>query len=179
MSGVTESSNVLHGQYRSHDRLTLRYREFPGRQPSLTVICLPGLLRNARDFEVLAPHLSSRFRVICPDFRGRGASDYAPDFTSYVPDNYVRDLAALYEALDLDEAALIGTSLGGLVATIFSARYAHRVSGLILNDVGPDVNPAGLARIAGYVGKIPPVSDWGDAARAVAMQDAAVYPGLR
>jgi pimeloyl-ACP methyl ester carboxylesterase len=174
-----EQAAWLSGRFRSRDGLMLHYRDYPGRVASdPAVICLPGLLRNARDFEELAPHLAQRSRVLCPDFRGRGASDYAPDSMSYVPNSYVRDLDALFDALELREATLIGTSLGGLVATVFSALRPERVSGIVLNDVGPDVDPAGLARIARYVGKAPPVATWQDAARATAMLDQAIYPGF-
>lgn len=162
------------GWWRSRDGLSLHFYDYGGSGP--VVICLPGLLRNARDFEGLAAHLAARYRVICPDFRGRGRSAYAPDPTTYVPRSYVWDLDALFDALNLTEAALIGTSLGGLVATVFGALRPERVSGIVLNDVGPDVDPNGLARIAGYVGKVPPVATWDDAARAIATLDEAVYP---
>ena len=167
------------GRFRSRDGLTLHYRDYPGPGDSnFPVICLPGLLRNARDFEDLAPHLAQRSRVLCPDFRGRGASDYAPDPMSYVPNSYVRDLDMLFDALGLCEAMLVGTSLGGLVATVFSALRPERVSGIVLTDVGPDVDPAGLARIATYVGKVPTIATWQDAARAIALLDETIYPGF-
>jgi pimeloyl-ACP methyl ester carboxylesterase len=164
-------------RFETDDGLSLHYREYAGpRAAALTVICLPGLTRNARDFEALAPRLVARHRVLCLDFRGRGSSQYAPDPMSYVPRSYVRDLHALFDHAGVGEAALVGTSLGGMVATLFAAIYPAKVAGLVLNDVGPEVDPAGLARIAGYVGKAKPIEGWDDAAQAVEQLDRIVYP---
>jgi pimeloyl-ACP methyl ester carboxylesterase len=165
-------------RYASHDGVLLHYRDYAGpTENALPVVCLTGLTRNARDYEALAAHLSQSYRVICPDFRGRGASGYARDPMAYVPNTYVRDLLTLFDQEPaLREAVLIGTSLGGLVATVFAALRPERVAGVVLNDVGPEVDPAGLARIAGYVGKVPAVETWDDAARAVAAIDAFTYP---
>ena len=161
-----------------HDGLRLHYRVFDGPVAAPVVICLPGLTRNGRDFAALARHLAPRYRVLCPDFRGRGASAYAADPRGYVPNSYVRDLAALFDAEALDQAVLIGTSLGGLVATVFAALIPGRVAAVVLNDVGPEVDPVGLARIGGYVGQSRPIASWSDAADAVAAIDAATYPGF-
>lgn len=161
----------------SADGLKLHFREYPGSsEASLTVVCLPGLMRNARDFELLAPRLSARYRVLCLDFRGRGLSQYARDIRSYVPSSYARDLWALFAAAGVGEAVIIGTSLGGLVGMLFSAERPENVLGLVLNDVGPEVDPAGLARIGSYVGRSVPISDWEEAAKAIELRDRRIYP---
>lgn len=141
-----------------------------------TIICLPGLTRNARDFEALAPRLAVTHRVICLDQRGRGHSDYAADPMSYVPQSYVNDLAILIGRLAPGPVVLIGTSLGALVATLFAAMRPEIVAGLVLNDSGPDIDPRGLARIGGYVGQPASFANWQEAAQFVARQDAVVYP---
>ena len=143
------------------------------------MICLPGLTRNARDFELLAARLAGQYRVICPDFRGRGRSDYASDPMTYTPRSYVRDLATLVHELQCGRVALIGTSLGGMVGTLFSAIYPHKVLGLLLNDVGPEIDPKGLKRIGSYVGIAQPVITWADAALAVERLDRVVYPDFK
>lgn len=172
-----ESSFATSGYFQSFDGLRLHYRDYPGpAHPTLAVICLPGLTRNARDFEPLARRLATRYRVICLDFRGRGSSQYASDPMSYVPSSYVRDLTTLFDETGLAHAALIGTSLGGLVGMLFSAMRPEKVVGLVLNDVGPEADPAGLARIGSYVGKMPPITGWEDAARAIEQVDRSRYP---
>src|SRR5262249_38785001 len=153
------------------------YREYAGPADApFTVICIPGLTRNARDFEALAPHLAERYRVLCVELRGRGLSQYAPDPMTYVPLTYVRDVAALLDHAGLAHAALIGTSLGGMVSMLLTAMMPARVLGVVLNDVGTEVDPRGLARIASYVGKTPPVVTWDDAAKAIQYLDGAIYP---
>ncbi len=175
MSSVTEP--FVSRTFQSPDGLRLHYRDYAGPADApFTVICLPGLTRNARDFEQLAPHLATRYRVWCLEFRGRGESEYASDPMTYVPPTYVRDLAALFKATGLGQAALIGTSLGGLVSTIFAALMPAKVLGVVLNDIGPELDPTGLARIASYVGKTRPVASWEDAADVVEMLDRVVYP---
>lgn len=163
---------------RGFDGLRLHVRDYPGPTGAATILCLPGLTRNGRDFAALAGRLAERFRILCPDFRGRGLSESAPDPALYVPASYVGDLAAIFDALAVERAILIGTSLGGLVATLFAALSPERVAGLVLNDVGPEIDPAGLARIASYVGRTPPIVTWDDAADTIALLDEAVYPGF-
>src|SRR6185437_16552738 len=101
---------------------------------ALTVLCLPGLTRNSRDFEALAPHLAARYRVVCPDLRGRGFSARDPRWQNYHPGIYLADLQQLIQLLELDRVAIIGTSLGGLLGMMLSATLPQRVAGLVLND---------------------------------------------
>ncbi|HEX8756004.1 MAG TPA: alpha/beta hydrolase [Steroidobacteraceae bacterium] len=129
----------------------------------LTVLCLPGLTRNSRDFEALAPHLAARYRVVCPDLRGRGFSARDPQWRNYHPGTYIADLQRLLQALDIERVAIIGTSLGGLLGMMLGAASPQRVAGLVLNDIGPEVDPRGIERIKSYTGLLPPVRTWEEA----------------
>lgn len=132
---------------------------------SPTVLCLPGLTRNSRDFEALAPHLAARYRVVCPDLRGRGLSARDPQWQNYHPGTYIADLQRLLQALDLERVAIIGTSLGGLLGMMLGATAPERVAGLVLNDIGPEIDPKGIERIKSYTGTLPPVRTWDDAVK--------------
>lgn len=124
------------------------------------VVCLSGLTRNSKDYHTLAGGLASRRRVVCPDYRGRGRSDYDRDWRNYRPDVYVRDLMQIFAALNLHKAVICGTSLGGLLAMALAAAAPTLLAGAILNDIGPDVDPKGLARILRYIGENRPQADW-------------------
>ncbi len=166
--------------YTSPDGLKLHYRDYSGpANAPLTVLCIPGLTRNARDFEALAPHLATRYRVLCAELRGRGLSEYAKDPSTYVPPVYARDIAALIKSTGLAQVALIGTSLGGIISMILAGVMPAKLLGVVLNDIGPEIDPAGLARIAGYLGKTKPITTWDEAAAAVQMLDGTIYPGYQ
>lgn len=160
-----------------NDGLRLHYRDYPGgadgRPP---ILCLPGLTRNARDFEGLAARLAPAWRVIAVDFRGRGESAYSKNPTSYTPLIYVLDLQALIRELELTAFISIGTSLGGLVTMLMAEGERERLKGVVLNDVGPEVEAAGIARIRTYVGRSGNWPTWLHAARALAETNAHVYP---
>lgn len=170
--------------YTSFDGVQLHYRDYApangsGAAARATVLCLPGLTRNARDFEDLAEHLSRRgHRVLCADLRGRGGSAFAPDPMTYVPATYVRDIETLLDVNGLAEVAIVGTSLGGILAMIIAAVMPYRLLGAVLNDIGPDLDPAGMARIGQFVGKSVPVATWDEAAAAIQRGEAAFYPGF-
>lgn len=140
------------------------------------ILCLPGLTRNARDFEAVAQHLAQRWRVIVVDFRGRGESGYAKDPMSYVPLTYVQDVQALLNELGCERYIAIGTSLGGIVTMLLAGAARQRMIAAVLNDVGPEIDPAGLARIRTYVGKTSAWPTWVHAARALAESNADVFP---
>ncbi len=140
---------------------------------------MPGLTRNARDFADLAEHLSPAWRVLAVEFRGRGESAHAKDPMSYVPLTYAQDMAALVVAAGIDRFVAIGTSLGGIVAMLLAGMMPGRVAGAVLNDIGPDIEPAGLARVRGYVGKSSNHPTWMHAARALQESSGAVYPDWR
>jgi pimeloyl-ACP methyl ester carboxylesterase len=143
-------------------RLYARVYESTG-SPAATVLCLHGLTRNSRDFEDLAPHLQRRYRVIVPDVRGRGRSAHDPTPQNYQPAVYVQDILALLEALNAPRVAIIGTSMGGMLAMMMGVGCRDRVAGLVLNDMGPEIDPKGLDRIKGYAGRLPAPRDWNEA----------------
>jgi pimeloyl-ACP methyl ester carboxylesterase len=148
----------------SPDGLRLYARLYESKQSGAgTVLCLPGLTRNSRDFEDLAPHLQERFRVIAPDLRGRGLSAWDPNPQNYQPSVYIQDILALLDAVGAPPVTVIGTSLGGLLAMMMGAAYRGRVAGIVLNDIGPEADPVGIERIKGYAGRLPPPTDWSDA----------------
>ena len=161
----------------SPDGLRLHYRDYAGGEDGRPpVLCLPGLTRNARDFEPLAQRLAGEWRVICPDMRGRAESAYAKDPMSYVPLTYAQDVAALLADQNIDRFVAIGTSLGGIVTMLLAGMVPGRIAGALLNDVGPEIEPAGLARIRGYVGRNSVWPTWMHAARAVQEANAHAYP---
>lgn len=117
------------------------------------VLCLSGLTRTMGDFDYLAPHLPP-CRLIRMDYRGRGASAWT-GADSYTVPFEARDALALLDHLGLAQAAVIGTSRGGLIGMLLAATAKDRLLGLCLNDIGPQIDPSGLARIAGYLGRTP------------------------
>lgn len=150
------------------DGLRLAARVWAGPRPDApTVLCLHGLTRNGRDFEPVAEALSSRFRVVAPDQRGRGRSAYDPEPMNYNAGVQVMDTFALLDGLEVASCAIVGTSMGALMGVAMANLQPDRIAGLALNDAGPDVDPRGLARIAGYVGRGGPVATWADAAAAL------------
>ncbi|MCP9223735.1 alpha/beta hydrolase [Erythrobacter sp. LQ02-29] len=151
----------------SDDGLKLHYRDYPGDEGKVPVLCLHGLTRNARDFAGLADDLAGGRRVIVPDFRGRGTSAYAEDAGSYQPLRYTQDVEQLLEAQGIDRVAAIGTSLGGLVTMFLAQRNPGLMAGAVLNDIGPELEPAGLEAIRGYVGQGRSFPTWMHAARAL------------
>ncbi|QKR99629.1 alpha/beta hydrolase [Sphingomonas sp. CL5.1] len=163
----------------SKDGLRLHARDYPGDERALPVLCMPGLTRNARDYEALAARLSGARRVIAIDFRGRGESAYAKDPMSYVPLTYAQDVTALLDEAGIDRFVSIGTSLGGIVTMLLAAMLPGRIAGALFNDVGPEIEPDGLARIRGYVGRSSVFPTWMHAARALAESNADVYPAWK
>ncbi|MGC1952486.1 MAG: alpha/beta hydrolase [Gammaproteobacteria bacterium] len=153
-----------HGTYQSRDQRRLFYREFgdPGAE-HLPVLCLPGFTRNSKDFVELAMRLSEQRRVLCPDLRGRGQSDYDSDLERYHPQIYSEDIWELLAVTGVQRVVVIGTSLGGLLAMMMAATRPEAVAGVVLNDVGPEIAPQGLARISEYIGRLPQVRTWPEA----------------
>jgi pimeloyl-ACP methyl ester carboxylesterase len=154
------------GYWWSNDGLRLHYRDYAGGDPTRPpIICISGLTRNARDWEGVAAALAGEWRLICVDLRGRGESAYAKDPMTYVPLTYVQDLEALLRELAIDRFLLFGTSLGGLLSMLLGAAERGRVQGVLVNDVGPELDPGGMARIRGYVGRSASWPTWVHAAR--------------
>ena len=130
----------------------------------LPVVCLHGLTRNSKDFEDVAPWLASLGRrVIAIDIRGRGKSARSPDPMDYVPRTYVRDVDLQLAELGIPRAVFLGTSMGGIIAMLMAARHSRKVAAAILNDVGPEVDPAGIERIKQYAGRDAALESWDDA----------------
>ena len=136
--------------FRAEDGARLAYRD---EGEGLPVLALSGLTRNGSDFDYLAPHLQG-VRLIRPDYRGRGASDWTGAGTYTVPQEG-KDALALLDHLGLEKAAILGTSRGGLIGMLLAAVARDRVMGLCLNDVGPELERGGLERIFDYVGRNP------------------------
>jgi pimeloyl-ACP methyl ester carboxylesterase len=164
------------GYWWSNDALRLHYRDYPGREDRPPILCLPGLTRNARDFADLAVRLAGEWRVICPELRGRGESAYAKDPMTYVPLTYIQDIVGLIAELKLTRVVLIGTSLGGLLTMLLGGTGHARIAGALLNDIGPLIEPAGLTRIRGYVGKPSAWPTWLHAARGIAVNNGEAFP---
>ncbi|HME38875.1 MAG TPA: alpha/beta hydrolase [Steroidobacteraceae bacterium] len=165
--------------YDSADGLKLYCALYAARRPGgLPVLCLPGLTRNSRDFSALAQRLSERHDVLAADLRGRGRSAWDQDSSHYQLPTYVQDAFALLQSRSLSRVLVVGTSLGGLMGMVMAAMQPQLIAGVVLNDVGPEFDPAGIRRIAGYAGKLPPVSSWRDAAAQAKSVYGEALPGL-
>ena len=161
------------------DGLTLHVRDYAPLAPvtGAPVLCLHGLTRNAKDFEIVAPRIAALGRrVIAPDMRGRGLSAYDPDPAHYVPAVYAQDVLALMDKLEIPQAVFIGTSMGALIAMLVAALAAERVAGAVLNDIGPIIDPAGLKRIGAYVGRGQPMASWEEAREGLRALAGDAYP---
>lgn len=165
--------------WQSHDALRLYARIYAGPGAAApTVLCLHGLTRNSRDFEDLSPHLARRYRVIVPDLRGRGQSARDPVWQNYHPGIYVQDILALLAAADAPRVAVIGTSLGGMLAMMLGYSHRARITGIVLNDVGPEFDPVGIERIKQYAGRLGPVRTWPEAVTQLRSVFGEAWPGL-
>lgn len=167
------------GYWWSNDGIRLHYRDYAaaaGREERPPILCIPGLTRNARDWEGVAERLAGDWRLICVDLRGRGESGYAKDPMTYVPLTYLQDLEGLIRELALTRFVLFGTSLGGLLSILLTAAERGRVAGLLLNDIGPVIDDAGTARIRSYVGRASTWPTWAHAARDLADVHGECYP---
>lgn len=162
----------------SSDGLNLHYRNYPGPDgaEALPVLCMHGLTRNARDFAALAESLAATRRVIVPEMRGRGMSDYAPDSDTYSPVTYVQDVEKLLAEQGIARFVVIGTSMGGLMTMLMAAAQPGRMAAVVMNDIGPVVEAEGLARISGYVGQGRSYPTWVHAARGLADAHGAAFP---
>jgi pimeloyl-ACP methyl ester carboxylesterase len=150
--------------YGAQDGLLLYYREYGDPlAPGTPLLCLTGLTRNSHDYHVLASRLAAGRRVICPDYRGRGRSPRDPDWRNYQPRVYIGDILQLIAAANLHRMVVIGTSLGGLLTMGLAVAQPACLAGVVLNDVGPDIDRGGLERIKGYIGHDQPQRDWDSA----------------
>ena len=139
-------------RHTSQDGLSLYFRDYGKEHRVKTpVLCLAGLTRNSNDFSRLAEQLSSDRRVICPDYRGRGKSDYDSNWRNYTSFNYMNDIRHLLSSLNLCRVFVIGTSMGGLMAMGMGAAMPTTLAGALINDVGPVIEKQGLDKILKYM----------------------------
>lgn len=162
-------------RFRTTDGLTLAYDDRGAGHP---LLCLAGLTRNMADFEPVLEHFQDRARIIRLDARGRGASDYDPDWRNYNLIREGRDALELLDHLGLPRASILGTSRGGLIALTLGVGHAERLEGVIFVDVGPQIDPAGLAQIMGYLGNRPPYRSYEEAADKLAEAMAPRFAGV-
>ncbi|MGR3615055.1 MAG: alpha/beta fold hydrolase, partial [Paracoccaceae bacterium] len=141
------------------------------------VLCLAGLTRNGMDFDFLTPHLTG-YKVITADYRGRGFSDYDPNYMNYNVVREALDVVELLDHLGIERAALVGTSRGGLVAMALATTHKHRMTGVVLNDVGPVIEQQAIARIMEYVGQSPVSASYNAAAAAMQHVMNAQFPDV-
>jgi pimeloyl-ACP methyl ester carboxylesterase len=160
----------------SRDGLKLHYRDYAGRTDRPPLLMLHGLTRNSRDFENVAARYAGDWRVIAVDFRGRGQSARDPNSAQYVPGTYAADVIQLLDELRIGEAVFLGTSLGGLVTMIVAQVAPERIAGVLLNDVGPELDLSGIDRIKTYVGKPVVFRDWDEAAETLEERAGDVHP---
>lgn len=151
------------GDFTSSDGLSLHYTD---KGQGLPILCLAGLTRTGADFDYVAPHLAAH-RLITLDYRGRGGSDFDPDWQNYTLPVECRDVLELLGHLGLDKVAILGTSRGGLNAMGLAATAKDHLLGVALNDVGPVIDPAGLDAIMGYIGRNPAAKTHAEAAMAM------------
>jgi pimeloyl-ACP methyl ester carboxylesterase len=151
------------------DNLSLYLRDYgDALNPRAPLLCLGGLTRNSKDFDGLAERYSrDGRRVIAPDYRGRGRSDYDPDPYNYDPRIYLRDIHDILSALNLHRVVVVGTSLGGILGMGMGAAMPGALAGVVLNDIGPEVETGGLAFIIGYMREDRPQDSWDDAVETI------------
>lgn len=131
----------------------MHYWEWGAADNPRVLVCVHGLTRAGIDFAHLAESLSGAYRVVCPDVVGRGGSDWLPDPMLYGLPQYALDMTALLARLDVEQVDWLGTSMGGLIGLTLAGQPNSPIRRLILNDVGPRLEPEALARIGDYVGK--------------------------
>jgi pimeloyl-ACP methyl ester carboxylesterase len=136
------------------------YLEWGDPRNERVLVCVHGLTRCARDFDALAAALSDKYRVVCPDIAGRGASDWLADPMLYQIPQYVADMVTLVARLDVPSVDWLGTSMGGLIGMALAAQKNTPVARLVINDAGPVVSKVAIERIASYVGMAPAFPDF-------------------
>ncbi len=147
----------------------------PTRDHRPVLLCLPGLVRNGRDFELLAARLGDRHRVVCPDYRGRGLSERETDWRRYSPETDLADILHIRCARHIDRAVVIGTSYGGLLAMALGVAAPSMLAGVVLNDIGPESAPDALRAMLAAIDHDRVLDRWDQAAGALR----AMFPTLR
>lgn len=131
----------------------MAYKEWGDPANSRVLVCVHGVTRISDDFDNMAQALCDRYRVVCPDVVGRGRSDWLRDPQHYHVPQYVSDMVTLLARLNADTVHWFGTSMGGLIGLGLASLKESPVGKLIINDVGPAINPSALARIGDYIGR--------------------------
>lgn len=173
MNGQFETGQFRTERFTTSDGLSLAYAATGAGRP---LLCLPGLTRNAADFEDLAAALDGRHRLIALTSRGRNGSDFDPEWKNYNVSIEARDAVELLDHLGLDKVTIIGTSRGGLIAMLLAVFAKHRVAAVLLNDIGPEIAPGGLDRIKGYLGIPPKGRSYAEVAEALQATGRAEFP---
>ena len=155
-------------RFAAQDGLGLYFRDYGDSDSAATpVLCLGGLTRNAKDFDALARRVARERRVLCLDLRGRGRSDYDPDWRNYRPATYLNDIAHLLAVAGVHRVAVVGTSLGGVLAMAMGASMPSALAGAVLNDIGPEIGRGSLEPILSYIRVDRPQPDWESAVRTI------------
>ncbi len=166
--GTTATMAYSEHRFITRDGLSLYFREY-GDQASTTtpVLCLAGFTRNAGDFDLVASRLARKRRVLCPDLRGTGRSDYDPDWHNYRLETYISDITQLISQSNIHKVVVVGTSYGGLLALILGLFMPLSIAGIVLNDVGPEFEHEKLQGVLDYVCVDRPQPDWESARESI------------
>jgi pimeloyl-ACP methyl ester carboxylesterase len=170
---------ILDIHYTSTDGLSLYAKQHGPTNAPLTTLCMHGLTRNHKDFEPMISSLHAaglNIRFLAVDVRGRARSARDTNTENYTPATYAGDMVTLLDHLSIQKTVLIGTSMGGLMSMILMSLIPERILGVVLNDIGPELDPRGLDRIAGYVGGNTTQPDWDAAGKAVAAVQSVAFP---
>jgi pimeloyl-ACP methyl ester carboxylesterase len=162
----------------SQDGLRLFYRDYPGPTGRTPVLCIPGLTRNSRDFDFIAGHIAATRRVITTDLRGRGRSAYDPEPHNYSVPVETRDMFQLLQAAGIARVVVLGTSRGGVIAMTMAAFAPATLAGAILNDMGAQLEAAGLERIYSVLRSPPSYAGWDQAVAALKAANSALFPNV-
>jgi pimeloyl-ACP methyl ester carboxylesterase len=160
----------------SAEGIRLHYRDYEGPRDQPPILCIPGLTRNARDFEPVAERYAGDWRILCIELRGRGESDPDPDPSRYAPHYYVADILKLLDQEGIADAVFFGTSLGAICTMLLASTDSDRIAGAMLNDIGPVIDQTGIDRIGSYVGRQANFQSWDEAAAAIAERNRDKFP---
>lgn len=170
--------------YTSQDGLRLYGRHYASEAPQRRpLLCLAGLTRNSRDFHDLAVFMTDAANpqardVYTVDYRGRGRSQHDPEWRNYTLETELADVLDFMTVTGIHDVALFGTSRGGLIAMIMAAMRPTGFGAVVLNDIGPVIDPEGLMRIVAYVGRIPLPATWAEAAQLTQRLNERQFPAV-